>query len=131
MAGHVASLTRTTELNEAVSESSGSSSFALLVSPSQWACGRAYHQGSAGSPGQLAQAESLSFQRSTWRVGLHFASEANPPKTIHKILLSQLSQHKLFLNVILRCNKLCYKDQLGQVPCENTALSMISSSYLS
>lgn len=102
MAGHDESLTRTKESNEVVSESSGSSSFALLVSPSPWVCGRAYHLGSAGSPGRLAQAESLSFQRSTWRVGLHSASEANPPKTIHKRLLSQLSQYIfkiLFLDV--------------------------------
>lgn len=60
MAGHVASLIRTTVSTEEVSGSSGSSScsssIALLASASLQVCGRAYHQGTAGSPGQLAQA---------------------------------------------------------------------------
>lgn len=69
-----------------------SSSPPLLVSSSLWVCGRAYHQGSAGSPDWLAQAESLSAPFSSRMVGLHSASAAHPPETRAKTLLRQLFQ---------------------------------------
>lgn len=66
-----------------------------LVSSSPWACGRACHRGSAGSPDRLARAESLFDPLSPCAGCLHSANAAHPPETGHMRPLSQLFHSSL------------------------------------